>query len=645
MVHSPACRFIHLGSAAVPTALLALLALGCAAGNPPGGPIPGPQLRGRVHGGQQPVSGASIQLFAAGAAAYGAGAVSLLAAPVHTDANGGFSLGGDYTCSSPASQLYLLASGGNPGLAPGTDNHSLAMIAALGPCKFIGSQYLLDPSTFINIDEVTTVASVYALAGFMDPVTNQVGASSTNAIGLANAFQTVNNLVDTATGQARTTTPAGNGTVPQAELDTLADILAPCINSDGAGAACSTLFAAATPSGGAAPTNTLQATLSIAQHPASQVAALYNQAAAIAPFQPTLAATPNDWTVQLAYTAYGSTQMGIAIDASGDVWITNNFTSNTNTISSVTEFSNNGTILSGPAGFTAGGISDPLTIAIDPSDNVWIYNTLLSGLTKLSNTGTPLSGLNGIYGFYPRFVIDGFGNIWFGVNGALNKLDNNGNLLSGSGYTGGGLVATTLLSIDTAENVWAANPAGYTGGGRGTPPTPYDGRVAKFTNAGVPLSGTGGFSIPTLFTPTGNALANDNAGNVWIAGGSAAGAGIFKLAPDGTILSGGNGYIGGGLISPAGIAIDGAGSAWTVSGGYPPTPTSIVELDNSGTFLSGATGFSLPTILPVGIAVDNSGNVWVAMTYGLVYELVGAATPVTTPLSVGVRDKKLGARP
>jgi hypothetical protein len=44
-----------------------------------------------------------------------------------------------------------------------------------------------------------------------------------------------------------------------------------------------------------------------------------------------------------------------------------------------------------------------------------------------------------------------------------------------------------------------------------------------------------------------------------------------------------------------------------------------------------------------GVAVDGSGNVW-TITNALI-EIVGAATPVVTPLSVGVKNNMLGTRP
>ncbi|HWW96926.1 MAG TPA: hypothetical protein VNY74_04485 [Edaphobacter sp.] len=614
---------------------LSLFALGCGPGSLSTAPMAGPQLRGSVHGGQQPVSGATIRLYAAGTSGYGAGAFPLLTAPVSTDANGAFSITGQYACPSASSQLYIVATGGNPGLGTPTNNASLALMAALGPCSLHGSQYTLDPNSFISINEVTTVASVYALAGFIDPSTSQIGASASNSIGIANAFKTVSNLVNIATGQSLATTPPGNGTAPQAEINTLADIIATCVNSSGSGPECAALFAAATPSGGSAPTNTIQALFNIATHPAQQVGALYALFSPTSPFQPTLPSAPNDWTIHVTYTASGSSQTGIAVDGSGNVWIANNFTS------SVTELATDGTILSGPAGYTGGGLNRPTAIAIDPLGNAWLTNDF-GGLTKLNNVGTPLSGSTGFPVCGVGLAIDGFGNIWCGALGHVSKIDNNGNLLSGTGYPGGGLGTPIGASVDPLNNVWFTSTTAFNVS-----------NVAKFTNVGVPLSGTTGYTATGLTNAW--SIANDSAGNTWVTNNGFF-SNVFRFASDGTNLSGPNGYTGGGLTNPLAIAIDGAGNAWvtsdsiSTSSGSPVAYNSVVQFGSDGTLLSGATGYSLSTNgiaggLPRGIAIDGSGNVWVAASGTNVVELVGAATPVVTPLSVGVKNNTLGTRP
>ena len=80
------------------------------------------------------------------------------------------------------------------------------------------------------------------------------------------------NLASISDGSALATTPGGNGTVPQAEINTLANILASCINSTGTitgpanPSACYTLFSNAMSNGtsGNLPTDTATAAINIA---------------------------------------------------------------------------------------------------------------------------------------------------------------------------------------------------------------------------------------------------------------------------------------------------------------------------------------------------------------------------------------------
>ena len=196
----PACSFQRLCGLFV--VALCVSMIGCGSNLPSTSAIAGGHLRGTVHGGQQPIVGASIQLYAAGTTGYGSSASPLLTSAVTTDATGSFSITGDYTCPSSTSQLYIVATGGNPGLTPGTNNAASALMTALGPCSLNSGHYTLDPNAFISINEVTTVASVYALSAFMGGDATHVGASGTNAVGLANSFAIVNNLVNTAAGVA-----------------------------------------------------------------------------------------------------------------------------------------------------------------------------------------------------------------------------------------------------------------------------------------------------------------------------------------------------------------------------------------------------------------------------------------------------------
>jgi hypothetical protein len=314
-------------------------------------------ITGHIHGGQQPVAGAVIQLYGATIGSYGAQSSPLLTTTVtssdgtgvnNSNANSGnnnnqlplgdFNITGDYTCPS-SNLVYITATNGNPG--SGT-NANLALMAALGSCSYLQANA---NTISINIDEVTTVASVYALQRFMTSYTN-VGAPSTNSTGLLNAFASVNSLVNTTLGAALTTTPAGNGAVPTAEINTLADALATCINSTGglAGTStpCGNLFTYATPTSGTAPTETIGAILDIALNPSPSTNTLNicELASSSAPFQPTLGCTsmtsPPNFLMAINYTGAGlNAPNAIAIDSSSNVWLTNGGASSVSEISNL----------------------------------------------------------------------------------------------------------------------------------------------------------------------------------------------------------------------------------------------------------------------------------------------------------------------
>ena len=251
-------------------------------------------IGGTVHGGQQPVAGATIQLYTVGTTGDGSAATPLISATVTTDANGAFNITGDYSCSA-ATQVYLVATGGNPGLSG--NNPNLAMMTALGPCSG------LTPTTFISVNEMTTVAAVAALAPYMNSL-SAVGSGSSDAGSLQAAFTLAEELADSSSG----TTP-GLGVpqgfvVPVALMNTLADALSACVNSTGGAAGsstnCGALFTATTPGGVSAPADTIQATLNLQKYYGLNPAPVYSLVQPASPFEPTLTATPPNYVVQLA---------------------------------------------------------------------------------------------------------------------------------------------------------------------------------------------------------------------------------------------------------------------------------------------------------------------------------------------------------
>ncbi len=469
-----------------------------------------PMISGVMASGTTPITNASVQLWAAGSTGYSMGATAV-GSPVTTNATtGAFAI--PYDCSTlvtPGDQLYLVATG---------TQSNVVLMSALGSCATLSGSYI--------VNEATTVASAYALQQFM-AADGTIGAAgnSVSYKGLSNAFKTVSNLVDLSAGTVRDHTPdystnlAGdpnilnNSTVPQARINTLANALNACTSN---GNGCSGLFSAATPGSGSAPGNTLAAILNIAQNPGNNpgdILAVANGSTAFTPALPS-SATPSDWTLALTFTGGGlgfapgvavpwadgsSTPSGkflhsaIAIDSTGNVWVTG-FHVNPNNISSsngvdaasgmLAGFNNlgkpltNASSLTGFGGFISiqnvvndtfpnGGTQAPHSIAVDLSGNLWIEGggnigggqsgTGTGGaLSKISYSGStfsvPFSYLPS--GANPTpVVVDGSGSLWVLSDAGLEKLGSSGNVQLGPDSTFGNNPPGSPYSYGTLQNL------------------------------------------------------------------------------------------------------------------------------------------------------------------------------------------------
>jgi polygalacturonase len=300
------------------TLLLAggLLMAGCA-GSPHTSPAHTLKISGAVHGGQQqPVTGSTIQLYAVGTAGDGLAATPLLNGVFTTsdgsgvannsNANAGnnfnalpageFTISGDYVCPAGA-DVYLVSTGGNPGLPAGS-NPSLALMAALGSCSAPSFG-----SSFISVNELTTVGSIAALAPYMSSY-SAIGSGSGDATALQAAFNTVSEYTDTSQGIVPGPALPASTYASSYEIQTLGDALSACINSAGGvagdGSSCGTLFTDTTPTGGSAPTDTIGAALNIVNNPGLNVCPIYNLVPASPPFQSTLSSCPSSWTLPIS---------------------------------------------------------------------------------------------------------------------------------------------------------------------------------------------------------------------------------------------------------------------------------------------------------------------------------------------------------
>jgi streptogramin lyase len=578
--------------------------------------VAGSAIVGNVHGGQQAVTGAHIYLFGANPGGYGSPSISMLNSSqpgvdndatgnyVLTDAQGNFSISGDYTCTS-GQQVYLLALGGNPGLPVGETNPALALMSAFGACPE-GQTTFASTVPYVFINEVTTVAAIYALSGFMTDATHVSSANTPGALqGIANAFRTVPNLVDLSTGTARIQNVAGNGDVPQSEINSLANLLVSCVNSDGT-SACGPLFSNAPGANGTSPTDTIAAALNIAHNPGANATALFNASLTTPVFGPALAAAPNDWT--LALTFYADKMVAPyfpAIDSLGNVWVPGYIGNN------LIEFDPTGKILSGTAGFTGGGLNLPYSIAIDASDNPWVINfgpVNASTVSKFSPTGASLTSSPfpcATACFFPAF--DSAQNLWISGSDHTTVLRGDGSVLktfSTAAYDSG-------IAINSTGIGWTI------------------GQPRTLSHFSLPATQTSSSETTTATSGTElTSIAIDSADNVWYASNQNNAIGVSDK--NGAIVSPANGYTGGGLKGPAQIAVDGSNRIWVAN----RDGSSLSAFTHTGIAISPATGYqSVGLSNPRGLAIDASGNIWLTnFTANSITEFVGIATPSATPI-------------
>jgi hypothetical protein len=579
---------------------------------------------------------------------------------VTTDANGSFAFGtspgcgralpSGFLCSGNGEQIYLIANGGTDG-AQTAPNPQIALLAALGPCGTIST------SSAVVINELSTIASVYALEQFASPSTPYaIGAPATNSAGLSHALATITNVIDPSDGAIPGPNLPPGATIPTTKINTLAAALAACVDTTGtltgSPSPCNELMCDAlpgaaynptdgdctTPTGATLPTDTLRAVIAIASHPGSvNVADLCSLASAdAARFAPTITCnsastppSPTDWTLALNFTA-GSIDRpsALAIDASGDIWIANEYSAGGT--GSITEYGPTGALLSPPTGYADRSLDYPVALAIDASANVWIANAIGDSLSEMSGSGEPLDNGSGFIGGGldepSAIAIDTTGNIWIAdntPNGAISEFAADGNALSPvTGYSGSGVVSPRGIAVDAADHVWAIN-------------TPYSGSsanqsdVAELNSSGSLTSPSGGYTGGGLYSST--AMALDESGDVWVAN-QYGEPSLSEFSSAGAPLSPSTGDTGGGLYAPAGLAIDGNGNAWAANSGT----NSLSEFSSAGTPLSPATGYTGGGLDgPFALAIDAAGNLWVinnTNSSSSVCEFIGLAPPVKTPL-------------
>jgi hypothetical protein len=654
-------------------------------------------IGGKLHGGSQPVSGAAVTLYYAGRSGYGSGVTqggnATVAAVATTDGTGSFSFKKDATANETVKDnnfscpiaatgvtlpagvesdplVYVIARGGNTLNTADTTVHNDAAVflGVFGLCSQISA------SSFLDLNEVTTVASIAALQQYFNPVTESIGTDGIGAakMALVNTLGTIANLANVATGTAVASTQIAGGsgdgvsgvtvtvTSPALKINQIANILAACVNNTSADATpCTTLFDNATPPNVIqtdrpyqsatfkTATDTLQAAYYMLSNPTNgsttNLKNLFGLASAVgAPFQPAPTAAPSDWSLTLAYSStstcggssgsFISGPQDINIDGSGNLWLANGQA----TTGNLSAISSNGTPTA--CVFLGGGSSSGSTI--DSNGNIWYGTTAAKNIYSYNPNSR---GTNSYVTAAPPLAVtaDGAGNVYFSTapDGSLYQI--------ASGATVPVQIATSLgalpsrIAPDTTGAIWVTSGSSYVS--QVAPPT------ASYNTTGAylvtPFGTSGGSSYGVAIAGNGSVVVSSTGTKDGLS--YLTGSGLnFALNPNWPTAAGL-----GGLSNPTSIFIDPQYNIWA------PNNTGLVSLseisispsNNLVSYTSVPNGFQQGTDYPSGgraVVVDMSGNVWFVgdgtstNPANFVTELVGAGVPVYQPFAVGLSNER-----
>jgi len=473
------------------------------------------RIEGQVQAGGGPVANSTVTLWGASAAQ------PRRLAQARTGNDGRFELASQETLGSD-DVVYLVAKGGEAAVNKGSgDNPAIALLSVLGNT----------PPSHVVINEMTTVASVWTHAQFLDG-TEIKGHS----LGLKIAAGNVPNFVDLQTGGwgVAIQDPLNSTQTPtMANFATLSTLLAGCttrVRPD----ACNSLFAATTPPEGKVPIDTLTAAHSVARNAAYQPGRLFALLDAFypipegktlrrTPYMPYLSYAPSAWVLPLKFSGGGLSAPGkIMFDSQGNAWTGVNFIVGSQASDdlwdgNLSKFSANGKPLSPPTtGFTGGGIEGPgFGTAVDADGRVWVTSTGSKTISLFDSNGQPLSppeGYNfgGQLGIMQGIIVTPNGDVWaldfekdqvvYLPKGDVSKVqffcrstDGKPNKDSPCKLNG-----AFHLAIDQQDRIWVTSAIGDT--------------VARFPASDpskVEVFPTGGHS--------GKGMAIDSQGNAWIA--------------------------------------------------------------------------------------------------------------------------------
>jgi len=651
---------IEIGKAsiAVVLAMCGLLAWTC---NPAAAAV---HIEGQVQAGGGPLADSTVTLWEANA-----GDPKQLA-QTKTGSDGRFELGTDETPGADVS-LYLVAKGGVATVNKGSsDNPAIALLTVLGNT----------PPDKVVIDEMTTVASVWTNAQFLDGT-----AIKGRALGLRVAAGNVPNFVDLQTGGwgVAIQDPLNSGQTPtMANFATLADLLAGCttrVNAD----ACNNLFAAATAPNGKVATDTLAAAQSIARnswYQPEKLFALLDQFYPVpngknlrpVPFMPYLNWAPSAWVLPLKFDGGGYRAGGGAMfDSEGNLWVADNFTVGWQGQDSLwqghaTKFAPNGRPLSpNITGFTGGGMEGgTFGAAVDAKDNAWFTTYGSRAIVVFDKNGKPLTPPEGItfdgkLGLMQGVIVTPSGDVWvLGIEKSQLVYFPKGDLTKGRIVCEGDSAepcksfrAPFHLGIDRQDRIWVSNSGvDHVTRFPASDPSKAENFSTGINNSGLAIDSGGNVWVTNRFGTglLGMAHLMDMGIHLKLEGVASAsdyltktmseqkggrfGGSVTLLRPDGSQFPG-SPFKSDGLPGPWAAAVDGNDNVWVSNFNTPSSP--IVQLcgvrtENcppgmkTGDQISPPGGYVGGGLqMQVDIDIDPAGNVWVTNNWQDIDSCIG----------------------
>lgn len=623
--------------------------------------VKSPAIVGQTFGGQQPVAGATIEVVEMGTSGYGSAGTVL--AQTTTDINGNFSFtSGAYTCPQSDTPVYLMGIGGNAGA--GGVNPSAVLAASLGTCSNA-------KQSVVVLNEVTTAGIAFALSHFFtttyggSPGTadwfggpssaGSGGTAYSKGLVMANTY-TIPAIIQTSSGSA--IQGGSNYTVEWQKINTIANILAACVNTTGSTSStetktpCGKLFNYTANGMATRPSDTLQAAVQMALHPTINVTQLNNLITAQAPFIG-LSGAPNDWSIGVSYTTSGlglgvdtQTTSTLDIDSTGRVW----FPSNAAGLQGAAYFDPTSQSFNGP--FNSTGMVHSQQVAIDSTGVAWFNDSANSALGGYMTTSPSTATSVSLPGTVTTSVTVGADDrVNAGVtNGTvfeeseLNAARSGYSLISGVSFP----FQVTSVADDTTNGTAVAI----------TNLTTTQMRSYYVTAAGAAsdIANTNDDAGQVIYTGNDNISVRSYAGT----GNANDGLCIFSRSACSAIKGGTQNAV-------QGIAIDGGKNLWIAEagdGGILQVPVNNPAGTDGGVYLNSTGANNVPAnellhgannggtaTVPYGIGVDASGNVWVTnagcavndCTPGAftLTEIIGAGYPTITPVSAQITSGNL----